>query len=42
MMRQVAIDLGLTLNEYGLYDSKGKFFKANSEKEIFNFKTSLN
>lgn len=35
MMRQVAIDLGLTLNEYGLYDKKGNMIKANSEKEIF-------
>lgn len=36
MMRQVAIDSGYLLNEYGLYDEKGKFIPAKSEKEIFD------
>lgn len=35
-MRQVAIDLGYTLNEYGLFNEKGKMFKVNSEKDIFD------
>lgn len=35
-MRQVAIDMGYFLNEYGLYDEKEKMFKVNSEKEIFD------
>lgn len=34
-MRQIAIDMGYTLNEYGLYNEKGKSFKVNSEKQIF-------
>jgi DNA polymerase/3'-5' exonuclease PolX len=34
-MRQVALDMGYTLNEYGLYDEKGKSFVVKSEKEIF-------
>jgi DNA polymerase beta len=35
-MRSLAKTLGYTLNEYGLYDEKGKFISANSEKEIFD------
>jgi DNA polymerase/3'-5' exonuclease PolX len=35
-MRQHAINLGYTLNEYGLYDEKGKMIRANSEEEIFS------
>ena len=35
-MRLVAISKGYLLNEYGLYDSNNKMFKANSEKEIFD------
>ncbi len=36
MMRQVAIDMDYTLNEYGLYDNKkNKYLKAKSEEEIF-------
>lgn len=35
-MRQLAIDLNYTLNEYGLFDENGKSFKVNSEKEIFD------
>jgi DNA polymerase beta len=34
-MRQVALEMGYILNEYGLYDEKGKMIKVNSEKEIF-------
>ena len=34
-MRQIAIDSGYKLNEYGLYDENNKLIKANSEKEIF-------
>ncbi len=36
-MRMIAISLGYTLNEYGLYDKKNIMLKANSEKEIFDF-----
>lgn len=35
-MRQLAIDLGYTLNEYGLYDEYGKIIKSQSEKDIFD------
>jgi DNA polymerase beta len=35
-MRQVAIDMGYKLNEYGLYDKNNKIIKVNSEKEIFD------
>jgi DNA polymerase/3'-5' exonuclease PolX len=35
-MRQIAIDNGYTLNEYGLYDEKGKLIPVKSEKEIFD------
>ena len=34
-MRQVAINLGYTLNEYGLFDKNGNSFKVKSEKDIF-------
>lgn len=35
-MRLNALSMDYTLNEYGLYDEKGKMFKVNSEKEIFD------
>ncbi len=36
MMRQVAIDMDYTLNEYGLYDNKKhKHLKAKTEEDIF-------
>jgi DNA polymerase/3'-5' exonuclease PolX len=35
-MRQVAISFGYTLNEYGLFNEKGKMFKVESEKDIFD------
>ena len=35
LMRNVAISMGLKLNEYTLSDSKGKNYKANSEEDIF-------
>jgi DNA polymerase/3'-5' exonuclease PolX len=35
-MRQIAIDMGYILNEYGLFDENGKVIKINSEKEIFD------
>ena len=35
-MRLNAIAHEYTLNEYGLYDSNGKMFKVNSEKDIFD------
>jgi DNA polymerase/3'-5' exonuclease PolX len=36
MMRQVAVDMGYTLNEYGLYNIKEKkYLKAKDEKDIF-------
>lgn len=35
-MRQIAIDNDYILNEYGLYDQKGKMFHVKSEKEIFD------
>lgn len=36
-MRKIALDMGYTLNEYGLYDSNGKLAgKINSEKDIFD------
>ena len=28
--------MGYTLNEYGLYNSKNKLIKTNSEKDIFD------
>lgn len=34
-MRQIALTMDYTLNEYGLYDEKNKKIKVNSEKEIF-------
>lgn len=34
-MRQIAIDNGYVLNEYGLYDNK-EIIQVNSEKEIFD------
>lgn len=34
-MRNVAISMGLTLNEYGLYGPRGKSFPADSEEQIF-------
>lgn len=34
-MRQTAINMNYTLNEYGLYDENDKMIKVNSEKEIF-------
>lgn len=36
-MRQVAMSFDMTLNEYGLYDSKNRFIKAKSEKDIFDY-----
>lgn len=36
-MRQVAIDNNYILNEYGLYNSNNKMFKATSEKDIFKY-----
>ena len=35
-MRNIAISLNYTLNEYGLFDANKKMFKVNSEKEIFH------
>ena len=35
-MRMVAVNMGYLLNEYGLYKNN-KLFKANSEKEIFDY-----
>ncbi len=35
-MRQVALDMGYVLNEYGLFDENQKMIKCNSEKEIFD------
>lgn len=34
-MRLLAMSQGMKLNEYGLYDQKGKFIPVNSEEEIF-------
>jgi DNA polymerase/3'-5' exonuclease PolX len=34
-MRQIALNMGYTLNEYGLYDENKNMFKVSSEKEIF-------
>lgn len=34
-MRQKALDLGLTLNEMGLYNSQGQLYPANNEAQIF-------
>lgn len=36
LMRQRAIELGLTLNEYGLYDNTARQLPANTEDDIFN------
>ena len=35
-MRQIALTMGYTLNEYGLYNQNGKPFTINSEKDIFD------
>ena len=35
LMRQRAIDLGLSLNEYSLTSENGECINANSEEEIF-------
>ena len=35
-MRMIAISSEMKLNEYGLYDSKNKMYKVQSEKEIFD------
>jgi len=35
-MRQLALDSGFVLNEYGLFNEKQKMFKINSEKDIFD------
>lgn len=35
-MRRVAMDMDLTLNEYGLYNSKGYGMNINSEKDVFD------
>lgn len=35
MTRQLAIDHGWLLNEYGMFDDDGSMFKVKSEKEIF-------
>jgi len=35
-MRRVAMDLGYTLNEYGLLGKNGKYIKTSSEKDIFD------
>ena len=35
-MRLNAIAHDYTLNEYGLYNEKGKMFNINSEKDIFD------
>jgi len=34
-MRNVAISMGYMLNEYGLFDEKGKLINTESEREIF-------
>jgi DNA polymerase/3'-5' exonuclease PolX len=34
-MRMVAMNMGYTLNEYGLFNEKGKMFKITSEKDVF-------
>ncbi len=36
LMRNRAIELGLTLNEYGLFKSNGELIPATTEQEIFN------
>lgn len=35
-MRQVAVTMNYTLNEYGLFDQNNKMFKVDSEKDIFD------
>lgn len=35
-MRQVALDMNYTLNEYGLFNEHNKLIKINSEKDIFD------
>ncbi len=35
LMRQRAIEFGLTLNEYGLFNRDGQSYPANSEEDIF-------
>ena len=34
-MRQIALDMGYVLNEYGLFDQNKKMFSVKSEKDIF-------
>jgi DNA polymerase/3'-5' exonuclease PolX len=36
-MRNRAIELGLTLNEYGLYNSSGQSYPATTEQQIFEY-----
>jgi DNA polymerase/3'-5' exonuclease PolX len=36
LMRQRAIDIGLRMNEYGIYDKYGQPMKARDEEDIFN------
>ena len=36
-MRNVALSMGYTLNEYRLLNDKGKPFPINSEKDVFNY-----
>lgn len=35
-MRQLAVDMGYILNEYGIYDDKNNMIHVNSEKDIFD------
>ena len=35
-MRQLAVNMGYTLNEYGLYDETNKQILIHSEKNIFD------
>jgi DNA polymerase/3'-5' exonuclease PolX len=35
-MRTIALNMNMTLNEYGLYDKNNNLFIVKSEKEIFN------
>lgn len=37
LMRNRAIELGLTLNEYGLFDSSGQSYPASNEQQIFEY-----
>jgi DNA polymerase/3'-5' exonuclease PolX len=36
MMRGIAVDMGYTLNEYGLFKSDGTKFKITTEKDVFD------